>query len=170
MPMTRTIQIGAAILVMMAGLAACSERASEPTSPAAAEADIAAIRAVLEHIEHTFQSGDLDAAMTVFTDDAVIMGQGAPDVVGTEAIRTMYAGMMNQFDIAADLSSDEIEVSGDHAYERGTYTLILTDKASGQIALDVENRYIHIFERQPDGAWKTWRMMVNSAEPAPATP
>jgi uncharacterized protein (TIGR02246 family) len=128
-------------------------------------ADVAAIHALLDHVEQTFRSGDLDAAMTVFADDAVIIGQGSPDIVGPEAIRAMYAGMFEQVDFDVDLTTAEVQVVGDLAYERGTYTMKLTDKASGQVVADVENRHIHILKRQPDGGWKTWRMMVNSAAP-----
>jgi uncharacterized protein (TIGR02246 family) len=136
--------------------------------PADTTADVAAIHALIERVERTFAAADLDGAMTVFTEDAAILGQGARDVVGADAIRATYAGMMQQLKIDADLTTAEIEVAGDLAYERGTYTLKLTDKASGQVVMDVENRHVHILKRQPDGSWKTWRMMVNSATPAPA--
>jgi uncharacterized protein (TIGR02246 family) len=164
--MIGSIGRAAVIAAFLAALAACSERAPGPTSSAASEADVAAIGALVDRVERTFKAGDLEAAMTVFTDDAVIIAQGAPDMVGTDTIRAMYAGMMDQFDIDADLSTAEIQVVGDLAYERGTYTLKLTDKASGQVVMDVVNRHLHILKRQPDGTWKTWRMMVNSAEPA----
>ena len=155
---------GAALLMT---LVSCNERPRSLDSSAATAADVVAIRALLAEIERTFSAGDLDAGMAVFADDAVIMGQGSPDVVGTPTIREMYAQMMEAFDIEAVLSTEEIEVLGDLAYERGTYTLKLTDKASGQVVADVENRHIHMLKREPDGAWKTWRMMINSAEPPP---
>jgi uncharacterized protein (TIGR02246 family) len=155
------------VSALLVALAACTQRSSETASPSATAADVAAIEALLAEIERTFEAGDLEAAMTVFADDAVIMGQGAPDVAGAEAIRAMYAGLLDQFAVSADLTSEEIEVAGDLAYERGTYTLTLTQKSDGQVLADLKNRYVHIFKRQPDGAWKEWRMMVNSAEPAP---
>jgi uncharacterized protein (TIGR02246 family) len=158
------------ISALVTALAACAERAADPSPAADTAADVAAIEAVLERIEQTFTSGDLDAGMTIFTDDAVIMGQGAPDVAGREAIRAGYEELMSQFDIAADLRSEEIEIDGDLAYERGTYTLKLTQKSTGQVVTEVENRYVHIFKRQPDGGWKEWRMMVNSAEAPLAAP
>lgn len=30
------------------------------------------------------------------------------------------------------------------------------------LALGVHNNHIHIFKRQADGQWKTWRMMTNA--------
>jgi uncharacterized protein (TIGR02246 family) len=153
------------LLACTCALAACAQRAAPERDT---QADVAAINALLEKVEQTFSTADLDGAMTVFTPDAAIMSEGTPDISGIDAIRTMYAGMMQQVKIDADLRTMEIEIAGDLAYERGTYTLRLTDKASGQLVLDTENRHLHILRRQPDGSWKTWRMFVNSAAPPPA--
>jgi len=57
-------------------------------------------------------------------------------------------------------------VSGNLAYEHGTYTLRIADKKTGKVLQDVKNKHIHILKRPPDGSWKTWRMMVGSAEAA----
>lgn len=168
----------AALLLMVA---ACTESGPEAPSgagsaaasgadDAASGADDVAIRALLDEVERTFESGDLDAAMAVFADDAVIVAQGTPDIVGVRDIRAMYADMLRQFDIEADLTTEEIEIFGDTAYERGSYSLKLALKEGGQVVTDVVNRHIHILKRQPDGSWKTWRMMVNSAEPAAGAP
>jgi uncharacterized protein (TIGR02246 family) len=164
--MFRTTRRGALVWVFAAGLAACGGRGTTSSAPPGAEADVAAIRALIAEIEPTFKSGDIDAAMKVFTDDAVILAQGMPDVVGKEAIRALYQGMMDQYVIDAHLTTKEIQVAGDLGYERGTYTLKLTDKASGKVVADVVNRHVHILRRQPDGSWKTWRMIVNSTERA----
>ncbi len=64
-------------------------------------------------------------------------------------------------------STEEVEVFGDLAYERGTYTLQVLDKTDGQVTQEIENRHVHIFRRQADGSWKTWRMIVNEATPTP---
>jgi uncharacterized protein (TIGR02246 family) len=152
-----------AILAGAAALSACAERpAADDTAQDAAE-----IRALIDKIERTFSAGDLDEAMSVFAPDAAIIAPGTPDLVGTQAIRPIYAAMMDQVRIETELTTAELEIAGDLAYERGTYTLKLVDKATGQVVSDVVNRHLHIFRRQPDGEWKTWRMMVNSADPPP---
>lgn len=152
------------IVSAMVLLCACGEQT--PSVADRTAADVAAIRSLLDRVEQTFEAENLDAAMSVFTDDAAILAADSPDIVGREAIRATYAQMMDQYDIDTRLSTAEIEVAGDLAYERGTYTLKLTEGSSGEVVLDTENRHIHIFKRQPDGTWRTWRMMVNSAAPA----
>ena len=125
---------------------------------------------LLHRIEQIFDASDLEAAASVFTDDAVISAHGAPDTIGNAAIRELYAAAMAQVKLGARFNTEEIRVLGDSAYERGTYTLTVSDKATGQVLSTVVNRHIHVFRRQPGGGWKTWRMMTNSPTPAPATP
>jgi uncharacterized protein (TIGR02246 family) len=166
----QTVSLGRyGIAVLMAvTLAGCATPpAADPIAPVSTEADETAIRQVLADTQQRFNAGDLDAFMPVFASDAVIMAPSAPDVVGFEAIRTMYRDAFEQVAMQVNFSTDEIEVFGDLAYERGTYTLHVSDKASGEVIQEVENRHIHIFRRQADGSWKTWRMMVNVAEPTP---
>jgi ketosteroid isomerase-like protein len=81
----------------------------------------------------------------------------------------MYGGLMEKAAMNVHFSTAEVVIAGDLAYERGTYTLRVTDKASGLTLQDVKNKHVHIMRRQPDGSWKTWRMMVNSAGPALAS-
>ena len=133
-----------------------------------AAADKATVAAMLDRIESVFANGDIDGAMTAFTDDAIIFAENGADIVGKDAIRAAYAGMMSAFDVELAFNTAEIEIIGDTAYEQGTFSLKLTDKASGQVASAATSRHIHILKRQPDGSWKTWRMMANTPQAAPA--
>lgn len=128
------------------------------------ERDLAAIEAYIEQAERAFAEADLESAMELFTDDAIILQENGPDIVGKEAIRAAYAGMLETFHVATDLTTESVEISGDLAVEHGTYTFRLTDKASGQIVSDTNSRYLHVFKRQAGGPWQTWRMMVNTPQ------
>jgi uncharacterized protein (TIGR02246 family) len=134
----------------------------------AQQADEAAIHALLERLEVVFATGDIEGAMAAFTDDAIIFPADDADIAGAAAIRAAYTGMMAQFDVDLSFDTTEIEIAGDLAYERGMFTLKLTDKASGQVAAENTSRHVHILKRQADGAWKTWRMVTNSATPRAA--
>lgn len=143
-------------------LGACSAR---PTT-ANAGADDAAVRATLANVEQRINKGD-PGFVDVFAKDAVIIAPSSPDIVGYDAIRAMYTGLMEKTSMNVHFATEEVAVAGDLAYEHGTYTLKMTDKATGKTLEDVKNKHVHILKRQPDGSWKTWRMMVNSAEAAP---
>lgn len=163
---SRVVKVLATAALMSVLLAACAP-APEPSGSAAASADDAAIRQFLTHVEEVFDASDLDAAVAVFTDDAMILAQGAPDAVGAAAIRGVYESALAQSRLGVRFHTEEIETFGDFAYERGTYTLTVADKVSGQTLATLTNRHIHILKRQPNGGWKTWRMLTNSAEPVP---
>jgi uncharacterized protein (TIGR02246 family) len=150
----------AALAVVLSG---CAFTTGAPEEPKAEEA---AIRRTLADLEQRINRGD-PGFVDIFTKDAVIIAPAAPDVVGFDAIRAMYTGMMKQVSMTVHFSTDELAVAGDLAYERGTYTLRIVDKASGKVVQDVKNKHLHILKRQPDGTWKTWRMMVSNAEPTP---
>jgi uncharacterized protein (TIGR02246 family) len=131
------------------------------------QADEAAIRRTLADLERRINQGDA-GFVDVFAKDAVIIAPSAPDIVGYDAIRRVYEDLMKQALLTVHFATSEIVVSGDLAYEHGTYTLRIVDKISGKMLQDARNKHIHILKRQPDGTWKTWRMMVSAAEPAPA--
>jgi ketosteroid isomerase-like protein len=122
---------------------------------------------LLANLEKRINAGDI-AFVDVFAKDAEIIAPSAPDVTGYNAIRAMYQGVMEQASMTVHFATEEVSVSGDLAYEHGTYTLRIVDKKTGKVLQDAKNKHIHIFKRQPDGSWKTWRMMVASAEPPSA--
>ena len=165
--MTRTVgrflrfTLALATAVLLIG---CS---AKPTTTSA-NADEASIRQTLASLERRINQGD-PGFVDVFDKDAVIIAPSAPDIVGFDAIRSMYGGLMEKAAMNVHFSTAEVVIAGDLAYERGTYTLRVTDKASGLTLQDVKNKHVHIMRRQPDGSWKTWRMMVNSAGPALAS-
>jgi len=161
----RRLAIAAVVAVTLGG---CSTKSAAPTGePDRAKADEAAIRGTLSDTEQRINQGDL-SFVDVFAEDAVIIVPSSPNIIGFDAIRALYADTMEQASMKVHFLTEEIVVAGDFAYERGTYTLRLSDRSSGEVLQDVKNKHVHIFKREANGAWKTWRMMVSSGEPAPA--
>ena len=154
----------AALAVVLSGCA--PNRAAATGAPDQPNTEEAAIRRTIANLEQRINQGD-PGFVDIFAKDAVIIAPAAPDIVGFDAIRTMYTDMLKQDSMTVHFSTDEVMVAGDLAYERGTYTLKIADKASGRVLQNVKNKHLHILKRQPDGTWKTWRMMVSNAEPTP---
>jgi uncharacterized protein (TIGR02246 family) len=159
-----------AIAFIVLALAAC-----KPPPPAATDSvarqqqDIAAVHAFIDKVGSTFNTGNLDAFMEVFADDAIQFNQGYPDVVGMAAIRKQYEDALAQFDLKVAFHTAEVVVAGNIAYEGGTYDIILTPRGDPKAAsTTVTNRHVHVLKRQADGSWKTWRMMTNNSIPAAA--
>lgn len=142
-------------------LAACSSELfmSTPTARSSM-ADDDSVRAFLAHVQQSFNSGDFEEFMQVFTADAVQVAADAPDAVGRAAIRKVYEQALADDDIKVEFHTLEIKVAGDLAYERGTYTLHINRRSDGTPVADVTQRHVHILRRQKDGSWKTWRMLT----------
>jgi len=150
-----------------AAMAACSGGSAPQHDRAADEAEI---HALLDGIAGSFKTGDMDRVLGNYADDVLVLGIDQPDVVGKEAWRKVLADQPKDM-IDVRMDTNEIEIAGDLAYERGSYTAKISSKASGELLQTVTNRHIHIFKRQPDGHWKGWRLMENATSPSrPAAP
>jgi uncharacterized protein (TIGR02246 family) len=147
-------------------LAACSSPSTAAKETNTTAADEAAIRQTIADIARRVNADDI-SFVDVFADDAIIIGSGGPDVVGAKAIRALYTDLMKQATLRVNFTTAEVTVADGLAMERGNYTLVITDKATGKVLQNVKNNHMHIMKKQPDGTWKTWRMMTSRAD-APA--
>ena len=156
------------VFVLLA-LSACKAPSPPMDDAVSQQQDVAAVHAFVDHVRDTFNGGTLDTFMEVFTDDAIQFNQGFPDVVGKAAIRKQYEDALAQNDIKVEFNTREVEVSGDLAYESGTYNIILRPRGDPKATpLVVTNRHMHVLKRQAGGTWKTWRMMTNNTIPLAA--
>jgi ketosteroid isomerase-like protein len=151
--------------VIAATLSACAT--NQVARIDGAKTDEIAVRRTLADTEQRINRGDL-RFVDVFAKDAVVIAPSAPDIIGFDAIRNAYVEALKAASMEVHFSTEEVAIAGDLAYERGTYTLRISDRASGRVLQDVKNKHIHILKRQPDGGWKTWRMMTNSAPSLPS--
>lgn len=154
------------MLGLWLGVAGCQPQTETAAAPDRA-ADEAAIRAVLDGIATDFSDGKLEEMFSYYQDDVLVSAPGAPDIIGKAAWReSIDASLPQDMDMDLAFTTEELEISGDLAYERGTYAITVTDPAAPDQAMRIGGRHIHIFKRQPDGSWKGWRLMENSADPA----
>ena len=152
----RTATVATAALLMLAGC----QKAAEDTS-----ADEAVIRKSAPAWAAAYNAGDADALAAMYWEDAVLQPPGAPAANGRAAIREYLAA-----DIAATRgagltmnipAAGAVDVSGDLAYEAGTYTV--TDAAG---AIVDAGKYIGVFQKR-SGTWLYIRDTWNS-DMAPA--
>ena len=86
---------------------------------------------------------------------------------GRTEIQSFYRAHLVRFTGRLAVSSEEIEVAGEWAFECGAYTNTLTPKAGGT-STDDEGKYVLISRRQPDSSWIIARHIWNSNNPVPA--
>ena len=83
------------------------------------------------------------------------VGRGSPGerITGSIALRTLFQTIMATFDSNLTLHSQNLETSGDLAYDSGDFHEILTTIANGA-KIATKSSYIIIFKRQPNGSWQ----------------
>ncbi len=145
------------LLCFTFGCQKAEEVAEEPAVNV--EADIAAIKTLINQLEIAFNEGDLDAYMSTVADDAVVLEPNEPAIIGKEAIRDWY-GWIESVSFDMKIFIDEIEVSGDWAFHRSHWKGSWTNEDSGQKA-EIESKDIGILKRQPDGSWKITHTIFN---------
>ena len=152
-------------------LAACAPAAQEPAAEEtpSTEADVEAIKELREEYNAAVEAGDVARVISLFADEAVLMPPNEPPATGKEATRSWYETLFEQFNVEPFTSSaEEVEVTDDWAFDRGTYSITLTPKAGGEPAED-SGKFIAIFQRQTDGSWKVARGIWNSDNPPPGS-
>lgn len=146
----------AASLAAALFLAACAQQpAPEPSAPPDTRAaDEAALRALIKDWAAAARAKDAAKFVAVYADDAVVMMAGAPDIRGLAAIREGIPAMMQDPAFALSFEADTVEVarSGDLAYETGSYSMTMTgpDKKPAT----EKGRYVVVWRKGADGAWK----------------
>jgi uncharacterized protein (TIGR02246 family) len=155
-----------AALVSLALLAtACGPAAEQPVAEAAQQAqDVAAIKALSDDYIAALNAGDAAALADLFTEDAILMGVDAPAAIGKETIQSGMQAFFDQFTSKLTGSTEEVEVAGDWAFSRDSYTGTLTPKAGGE-PTELKLKGLTVYKRQPDGSWKYYRAIANSDLP-----
>ena len=118
----------------------------------------------IKHLLQTYQRGlneaNLDLVRSVYTDDAVVIGQPFPAATGIEAILSLYAGFLSKLDFNVQFDLLEQELSGVLGYIRTRSHGTIVPK--GQKPAGSEgNREIFIVKRI-QGAGKFYRYIFNA--------
>ena len=111
-----------------------------------------------------FNAGDIDQFIDVWlADDAILMLPNEPSLVGKAAIRDQIQDMFDQYHVHQTLTSEELVIAGEWAFNRISVRETITPKTGGK-PFRTENRGIDIYRRQADGSWKAARSITNSSE------
>jgi uncharacterized protein (TIGR02246 family) len=141
----------APFLLVLSACAPASEPVREPADRRAE--DEAAIRALRTAFLESQQAGDAQRSAAFYAEDAVIMLPGEASERGIEAIRAGLARFFNEYKWSAQEPIEQLQVLGDWAFTRTTWSASQTDKDTGVVA-KLLGKAVHIYRRQPDGTWK----------------
>ena len=108
--------------------------------------------------EAGFDSGDAEAVVALYADDARLMAPNAATTIGLDSVRATFGAMIDA-GLAVDLEPIETQSAGDIAYVVGKYKLM-----AGEDTVD-EGKYMETWRRGGDGEWKMTNDIWNSDRP-----
>ncbi len=149
----RTIGTLVAGALVAISLSACYS--DQSTVDTAAEAD--AIMALEREWSQKFGEGDIEWIMDLHVAEAVQFPPGGEPVVGSEAMRAAWQGMIDTegLAIAWTPTAAYVSSSGDMAYDYGSATMTTPDGNTQAM------KYLVVWTRQ-DGQWKVAFDMFNA--------
>ena len=109
-------------------------------------------------------SGDMDAVLTYFADDAVMMSEGQPPVRGRQAIRDYLAASSKIPGFRIEWEPQEAKVSGDLGYLIERTRVTMTGPQGTPVTQNLQA--LTVWRKQADGTWKNVVDMTTSAAPA----
>lgn len=156
-------QVLPAVLLLAVGVACTTN--GEPVTDT--QADEAAMRSAVQEWIEAANADDVEGMLEVIPDDGVTMPPNEPAFTGREALRAWHQARVDGFHTEIALSSEEIRVAHDWAFERFTYQMTVTPREGGEPVRDT-GKGIWIWERHPDDSWKLAHSIWNSDLPIPA--
>jgi ketosteroid isomerase-like protein len=130
-----------------------------PQEAAFTNEDAATIRASSEtYVERTL-AGDFAALAEMFTSDGVVMPPNAEIVESRPDIQAFFEA----FPAITTFTStvEDVGGSGDFAWARGTYSLLMTIEGADTPTPD-RGKWMVVYERQADGSWLAASEIWNS--------
>ena len=155
---------GFLVVVFLVGMSlqGCAPKSAVEETPST-EADVEAVKRVREQAVAAINAGDMDTLISLWSDDIVRMWPNEPAVVGKEANRSRITHR-SSWKVEFTMSHEEVFVSGDRAFHRGTYRGRRIPKAGGE-PMEIDMKCIDILRRQLDGSWKHTHVMCNPNKP-----
>lgn len=161
--MQRAIVTLGIVAIAAAGLSAQAGKA------AASGGDDAAIAKVRTTYQAAVAGQDAAGIAKLYAADGVEMPPNAPAATGRAAIEKYHKDFAQQFMIhGITITSQKTRVSGDIAYDVGTYKQQLMPMKGGGVA-DDHGKYI-VLMKKDGGAWVITHAIYNSDLPLPAPP
>lgn len=120
-----------------------------------------AIEAANAKFSAAFAKGDAKTIAEMYARDAVVFPPDTEMVRGTAAIAAFWAATMQSGVKGAALTTVDVGVSGDLAYETGKVVLTIQPEGAAE-ATTATAKYVVVWKKQADGAWKLQLDIWNS--------
>jgi ketosteroid isomerase-like protein len=125
-----------------------------PTATAVPQAStLVTLAEIREAWVQDLRTKQLEPVLKFYAPDAVFLQPTGERISGAAALRNLFHNIMATFNSDLSLHSQNLETSGDLAYDSGDFQENLTIIATGA-KITSKGSYIIIFKRQPNGSWQ----------------
>lgn len=122
--------------------------------------NIEALAQISTQFSAAYMKGDADKMVSLYTDDAVIFPGNSDLIRGKEAIRKYWTLAPGRTITHHKITASEIKITGDFAYDYGYFEI--SGVNNGQVWGPNYGKYLIVWKRGSDGAWKMHLDMWNS--------
>jgi uncharacterized protein (TIGR02246 family) len=158
------------LCVFLVALGLVSGGCSAPAAKSNPDADRAAINSVRDQFIAAYKGADADRIAGLYAANAVAMPGDQPTLNGRNEIAKHERDQFSQASVGdVQIKSDEMQLMGDFAFDRGTFSVSMMPKTAGATPIMQTGRYLVILQRQGDGSWKVIEDIDNNAA-APMPP
>ena len=131
------------------------------------EADIAAIKGLLDEFEASLNVGDMEKLVSLnYAEEAVSFPFDQPMLRGKAEILSWFKKEAEPKTFQLDYVAEDVHVERDLAYMYGTASGTVTPKADGK-PLGVKMKWMAVYKRQVDGSWKVIADSYHREHPPP---
>ena len=124
-----------------------------PVAAAPKDSTLARLAKLREAWVQDLRTKQLEPILKFYAPDAAFLQPNGERIAGSAALRTLFQNIMGAFNSDLTLHSQNLETSGDLAYDSGDFEENLTNIATGA-KISSKGSYIIIFKRQPNGSWQ----------------
>ncbi len=160
------------LVILLCFAFACQKQGNEAAqeSEANVEADVAAIKGLLDEFVQLYNAEDFDRLLSVFyAENAILLPPNESIHKGKEAILLTYKkNRESNIEYVDSSIVEDVRVSGDLAVVQGIDTGTTTPRSGGE-PVKYDLKWLVALERQSDGTWKCIYEIWND-NPLPETP
>jgi ketosteroid isomerase-like protein len=150
------------LVLALVPLSACAPKVNDP-------ADVQAVKQTMEAYTKGIVAKDAPASVAMMTDKTAYFEPHISAITGKDAVAKFHQMIFDTFDVEMTPVVTDVQVDGNLATMRGSYTRKVIPKAEGAAAMPDSGNWTVGARRQADGSWKWDWIMGASDQPMPGT-
>jgi ketosteroid isomerase-like protein len=158
------MKVRTGVLVLLS--VAATGCAAAPAPAGLTEADLTAIRTASADFQKAVRDTAWSTWANFYSSDAQLGPPNGPAIIGHDALVAWARTVPPSRDFT--LRPIDVDGRGDLAYAYGKYSWVIM--VPGQPEAPDSGKYIEVWQKQGDGAWKIIRDVFNSDVPLPTQP